>query len=142
MSGFTPDTAMELWLQGDASSVPEARGASHLFIEKAGAPWSIIEDDVALVVSELVSNACRHAPGPCRVRLRTTGCETCIVEVWDTSSCLEDVVVRTETMEPDVSLPCGGYGLGIVACLSHEVQVQREQSGKTVQAVLNAPGQP
>ncbi|WP_435260619.1 ATP-binding protein [Streptomyces sp. 1222.5] len=133
----TGEGVMELWLDGNIASVPQARAASHDFIEHAGLPWSQAEDDLDLIVTELVSNACRHAPGPCRVRVCTSDEGVCTVEVWDTDPALPAIPPPGAcTPAEDDAPPCGGYGLGIVALLSRELHVCGDWCGKTVRAVV------
>ncbi|MEV6318625.1 ATP-binding protein [Streptomyces sp. NPDC051776] len=114
----------------------QARAISHRFAARAGWPLEA-QENLALIVSELVTNACRHAPGPCRIRLQALSGRVA-VEVWDTNPllpCLSipDTDVAVENGEP----PCGGYGLGIVARLSEELLgFAGPAGGKTIRAVV------
>ncbi|WP_223773359.1 ATP-binding protein [Streptomyces sp. 135] len=85
--------------------------------------------DVALVVSELVSNAVQHARGGCRLRVEVSG-DRVTVEVYDTSPA-----------RPRLRKPSGerenGRGLALVRQLAHRLEVvTARQGGKTVRAVL------
>ncbi|WP_435271410.1 ATP-binding protein [Streptomyces sp. 1222.5] len=128
---------LELWLDGARGAVTEARLATQNFAAAVGCSGET-ENDLSLVVSELVTNACRHAPGPCRMRLEADD-ESVTVEVWDSVSCLPNFPTASCT-EPDIcdhtSLRCGGYGLQIVASLCRELKGLLGDDGKTVRAIL------
>ncbi|MFD8227985.1 ATP-binding protein [Streptomyces massasporeus] len=121
-----------VWDDGAACAV-EARRALHAFL--AHAPCSgrtpvpaSLAIDAELVVSELVTNAIRHAPGPCGMVLRLTGDELAIT-VWDTST--EQPVV----MERD-GQRFGGHGMHVVHTVSSEVAVTPLGHGKQITAYL------
>ncbi|MFD5427757.1 ATP-binding protein [Streptomyces sp. NPDC127084] len=85
---------------------------------------------VLIVVSELVGNARRHAPGPCTLRLRADESELDIA-VSDTSPRLP------RAHAPDLSGVRGGWGLRVVTELAGEVRVRPGPgAGKTVCARL------
>jgi anti-sigma regulatory factor (Ser/Thr protein kinase) len=84
--------------------------------------------DAQLVVSELVTNAIRHAPGPCGMILRFCDDEL-VVTVWDGS--LEKPVVR----ERD-GRRFGGHGMHVVHTVSSAVTVAVQDTGKQVMARL------
>ncbi|MFI8105924.1 ATP-binding protein [Streptomyces sp. NPDC086023] len=93
-------------------------------------------DDVLLVVSELVTNACRHAGGADEVRVRLQQGEL-VVEVEDASD------VLPEEPADEAKGESGGYGCQLVTALSdHWGVVPRDGSdqsaegagGKTVYA--------
>ncbi|MEV7417059.1 ATP-binding protein [Streptomyces sp. NPDC089919] len=80
-------------------------------------------DDVLLVVSELVTNACRHAGGADEVRVRWQGGEL-FVEVEDAS----DVVPREPADEAKGET--GGYGCQLVTALADHWGVRpRHEAG-------------
>ncbi|WP_309057123.1 ATP-binding protein [Streptomyces sp.] len=87
-------------------------------------------DIVQLVVSELVTNARRHAPGPFLLTLRVQEREQAVeVTVWDT--------------EPDLPLPrpadptrVGQHGLEIVMALCRSFAIHREPVGKRITATV------
>ncbi|MFE0733925.1 ATP-binding protein [Streptomyces sp. NPDC058855] len=81
-----------------------------------------------LVVSELVTNVRRHAPGPFLLTLEAQS-EAVEVTVWDT--------------EPDLPLPrpadptrVGRHGLEIVMALCRSFAIHREPVGKRITATL------
>ncbi|MEU9015323.1 ATP-binding protein [Streptomyces sp. NPDC048479] len=85
-----------------------------------------------LVVSELVTNACRHATGPREMRLIWHG-RVLLIEVDDASGMFPAVV-------PDAARgPDGGYGLGLVEELVDGWDVLPNSEGKTVQVSMEFP---
>ncbi|WP_220126745.1 ATP-binding protein [Actinomadura madurae] len=125
--------------------VPEVVQQGRLIAESQALQWGLAEEtvqDAVLVVSELLTNAVRATQGQ-PVSLRMVLSEAGLrVEVWDASP------VRPEASAPDLSMPegpvpgdapdPGGWGLGIVECLSAERGVRAELDGKIVWALLNA----
>jgi anti-sigma regulatory factor (Ser/Thr protein kinase) len=83
-----------------------------------------------LIVSELVTNAIRHATGPIRLRLIRHQLLTC--EVSDTSNCVPRVHHARTTDE-------SGRGLLLVAHLSHRRGTRCTPDGKTVWAEQELP---
>ncbi|WP_276147125.1 ATP-binding protein [Streptomyces sporangiiformans] len=88
-------------------------------------------DAVLLVVSELVTNAVRHAGGVTALRL-VDGPGTVTVSVEDASA-VAPQPRHTSAAEP------GGFGWHLVQELSADVQVRIRPEGKTVSAVLPLP---
>ncbi|WP_433456415.1 ATP-binding protein (plasmid) [Streptomyces sp. CA-142005] len=122
----------------DSWVVAHAREASHRFATRLGWPAEAC-DDLVLIVSELVTNACRHAPGPCRLHLEAVlGGIT--VEVWDTNPLVPPMGVRATPLPGTCEVPCGGYGLGIVALLCQELRgFAAPHGGKTIRALVAWP---
>jgi anti-sigma regulatory factor (Ser/Thr protein kinase) len=89
------------------------------------------ERDVILAVSELVTNAVRHAPGPLRLVL-TAHTGAILIEVSDTSRALP-------AARPSSRAGQGGYGLRMLAAMSGELSAQADERGKTVGLRLPRP---
>lgn len=104
------------------------------WLPAASADKRAAAEDVLLVVSELVTNACLHAEGPDRLLI-----------AWDNK------VIRVEVADKGAGQPAprtphragrpGGHGMFIVQrlCLDWGVQRTPGQVGKTVWAELGAP---
>ncbi|MER6282594.1 ATP-binding protein [Streptomyces sviceus] len=84
--------------------------------------------DAELVVSELISNVLRHAPGPCALTLRLTGTELSI-SLYDTSP-------HAPVVQPPDRRRVGGHGLHLVHSVSDRVVVTPRGSGKQITAHL------
>ncbi|WP_369386989.1 ATP-binding protein [Streptomyces sp. CG1] len=86
--------------------------------------------DAQLVVSELLTNAARHAPGPCALRLELTPAGAALrVSVTDTST-------EPPRRRPPDPLRIGGHGLFLVAMLSRGLEVTWLPHGKRVTATV------
>lgn len=93
-----------------------------------------LNDDVALVVSELATNAMVHAQTPFTVSLQVT--QTLLLTVADGSPA-EPVLVAARVLDP------GGRGLTIVALLSRDWGAyQHPDGGKSVWAEFDLPRRP
>ncbi|MCD0483691.1 ATP-binding protein [Streptacidiphilus sp. ASG 303] len=116
---------------GSPGTVGEARrlAAEHLAAAGAG-PHDA--ERVLLVVSELVTNAVRHAPGPCVLTV-DAGPGAVRVAVQDTSP------VRPDPRPADLSTGTGGFGMHLVAQLSRRLTVEdaAHGTGKSVVAVVD-----
>ncbi|MET9762810.1 ATP-binding protein [Streptomyces sp. NPDC006372] len=125
------------WDDGAASAF-DARLALHAFLAHGPhtAPAMIpasLAVDAELVVSELVTNAIRHAPGPCELILRLFRGKLAIT-VWDSSA------VRPTVRKED-RCRVGGHGLRLVHTVSDRVAVAPHAKGKRITAYLGlAPG--
>ncbi|CAL9466408.1 ATP-binding protein [Streptomyces sp. enrichment culture] len=126
--------------EGQAGVVPLARDFARQalyawgWLPAASAERRAAAEDVLLVVSELVTNACLHAEGP--------------DEMW--ISC-DDKVIRIEVADRGTGQPAprsphragrpGGHGMFIVQrlCLDWGVVRSPGVAGKTVWAELGAP---
>ncbi|MFF3315999.1 ATP-binding protein [Streptomyces sp. NPDC003035] len=85
-------------------------------------------DDLLLVVSELVTNAQRHAGGVIDFRLHVAR-DSATVSVTDASSDVPSYQRHEE-------LTSGGFGWAIVLQLCREVAVSVRPDGKTIRAVV------
>jgi anti-sigma regulatory factor (Ser/Thr protein kinase) len=84
--------------------------------------------DAELTVSELVTNAVLHAPGPCGLIVQLSG-EELTITVWDTST-------EAPTVREDDRRRVGGHGLRLVHAVSDEVVVALHTRGKQITACL------
>lgn len=138
-SGLGPETRT-LALDGASGVVPLARDFTRSalydwgWLPAATADRRAAAEDVLLVVSELVTNACLHADGPEELRVS-----------------LGDKVLRLEVADRGTGAPAprtphragrpGGHGMFIVQrlCLDWGVIRTTGAPGKTVWAELSAP---
>lgn len=91
-------------------------------------------DDVLTVVSELVSNAVRHAGGVTAFRVRRdTG--TVVVEVADASA------VHPRSPGTPAAVP-GGFGWLLVNRLAERTEIRTGPDGKTIRAFFSLAAAP
>jgi anti-sigma regulatory factor (Ser/Thr protein kinase) len=118
-------------LPGRGEAVVQARDQVRDFLtvyNHAVAP-AMLRDSL-LVVSELVTNAVMHAPGPCVLHLDYHD-RVLAVAVRDTSPTLPAARV------PDPAAANGGFGWHLLTHLTSRLEVQpHPEGGKTVTAVL------
>ncbi|WP_189980339.1 ATP-binding protein [Streptomyces capoamus] len=120
-------------LAGDGEEIARARRIAAAFLARVqgehGIPVSQRALDLTqLVVSELVTNACKYAPGPVLLDLRVTG-GVVEVMVWDSDPVLP--VARAADAGR-----VGQHGLEIVMAVSQGFEAQREPVGKRITARL------
>ncbi|MFJ2259078.1 ATP-binding protein [Streptomyces sp. NPDC087844] len=113
------------------AGIADARDAARGFLESLQAEQGIPVSSraigmVQLVVSELVTNARKHAPGPCVMTLEADG-ETVAVTVWDSGTTLPQILA------PDPAR-VGQHGLEIVMAVCRSFEVHREPVGKRIRA--------
>ncbi|MEU6366567.1 ATP-binding protein [Streptomyces sp. NPDC046931] len=118
-------------LDGDGTVIAQARHLAVEFLTRVqtdhGLPVSQRAMDLTqLVVSELVTNARKYAPGPVLLELRITG-DTVEVVVWDSDPVLP--IARAA----DVGR-VGQHGLEIVMAVAQGFEAQREPVGKRITA--------
>lgn len=113
--------------------IAEAREAARQFMTDVQAVHGIPVSNramgaVELVVSELMTNAYKYAPGPCLLDLEVSD-GTVQISVWDTN--------------PTLPAACAGdpgrvgqHGLEIVIALCHSFEIRREPVGKRVRAAV------
>jgi hypothetical protein len=126
-------------LSGGAGCIAEARRHALAFLNQAQVDYPVLvsaraRDLTQLVVSELVTNACKYAPGPVLVEL---GINVHVVDVivWDS----DPVVPAARAADPD---RVGQHGLEIVKVVSQALFVEPQSVGKRITAriPLEPPG--
>ncbi|MEV5735798.1 ATP-binding protein [Streptomyces sp. NPDC052292] len=118
-------------LDGDGADIAQARHLTAEFLTRVqtehGLPVSQRAMDLTqLVVSELVTNARKYAPGPVLLDLRITG-DTVEVMVWDS----DPVLPMARAADAG---RVGQHGLEIVMAVAQGFEAQREPVGKRVTA--------
>ncbi|WP_234352828.1 ATP-binding protein [Streptomyces sp. NRRL B-1140] len=118
-------------LGGDDGCIADARQHAAAFLDQAGEEYGLlitarVRDLTQLVVSELVTNACKYAPGPVLVELGLTA-GAVEVAVWDSGPELP----TARAADPG---RIGGHGLEIVKAVSEGLSVDREAVGKRITA--------
>ncbi|MEU3254850.1 ATP-binding protein [Streptomyces sp. NPDC006997] len=122
-----------VWADG-AARAGDARQTLRAFLGRAlpaSAPRPLragLAVDAILVVSELVTNAVRHAPGPCAMTLELSA-DDLTISVWDTSA-------TAPTVNPRDPHRVGGHGLYLVHTVSDRVAVTVNGTGKWISARL------
>ncbi|MGW2424058.1 ATP-binding protein [Streptomyces sp. NPDC001709] len=114
-----------------AVGIGDARDAVAALLSRVRpAPARRAVQDAQIVVSELVTNAARHAPGPCALHLSLLPDATALrITVTDTSTALPH-------RRPPDPRRIGGHGLHLVAVLSRGLEVTRLPHGKRVTATV------
>ncbi|MFG2352083.1 ATP-binding protein [Streptomyces sp. NPDC048521] len=125
-----PHLAVELD-GGDGGCIAEARDRAGAFLARVqavhGAPVTARTMHLTqLVVSELVTNACKYAPGPVLLRVRVAG-GAVELEVWDS----DPVLPVARAADPG---RVGQHGLEIVMAVVQGFEVRREPVGKRITA--------
>ncbi|MGW8065522.1 ATP-binding protein [Streptomyces ziwulingensis] len=118
-------------LGGDDACIADARNHATAFLDRARAdhrlPVSARAGDLTrLVVSELVTNARKYAPGPVRVELGITA-ERVDVVVWDS----DPTVPAARAADP---ARIGQHGLEIVKAVTEALFIEQEAAGKRITA--------
>ncbi|MEW2520336.1 ATP-binding protein [Actinacidiphila alni] len=135
-----PEAVRRITLAGESGIVPRARDFTRQALREWG--WlpgasperTAAAEDILLVVSELVTNACLHAGGPDELRLRRSP-KSVRLEVVDSGP--GEPAPRT----PHQAGRPGGHGMFIVQrlCLDWGVIRDPDRPGKTVWAELAVP---
>ncbi|MGW2460773.1 ATP-binding protein [Streptomyces sp. NPDC001761] len=125
--------------EGSPAHIAAARELARAFLARVqddhGLPVSErVMGVVQLVVSELVTNACKHAPGPCLVELELSGGGVGIA-VWDTAP----VLPVAKAADPG---RVGQHGLEIVMAVCQGFEVRREPVGKRITASVTLADDP
>ncbi|MFB7085869.1 ATP-binding protein [Streptomyces sp. NPDC056296] len=118
-------------LSGDNGCIAEARHRVAVFLDQARARHGPLisaraTDLSQLVVSELVTNAHKYAPGPVEMELRMDA-DTLTVAVRDG----DPTVPTARTSDPG---RIGQHGLEIVKAVTKDLDIQRESAGKRITA--------
>ncbi|GAA2387803.1 ATP-binding protein [Streptomyces glaucosporus] len=114
---------------GGPETIPAARNFAVGFLDRLRTEYGVpvpsrAVETVRLVVSELVTNVCKYAPGPCLLDLELAG-DTVEITVWDR----ESVLPVARAAEPG---RVGQHGLEIVLALCEGFDVRREPIGKRI----------
>jgi anti-sigma regulatory factor (Ser/Thr protein kinase) len=115
---------------GEPGAIGAARRLAAAFLDDVRTAGTAVGPqcvaDVQLVVSELVTNAVKHAGGPCGVELRLLDRDTVLeIAVWDGSA------HGATVMEPDPER-VGRHGMEIVTALCGGFEVTRIPEGKRI----------
>ncbi|MCX3291766.1 ATP-binding protein [Streptomyces sp. NEAU-H22] len=115
----------------DDTGIAEARDLARSFLTRVQAVHGLPVSGramgmVQLVVSELVTNARKYAPGPCLLTLEIAD-GAARISVWDSSTTLPAILA------PDPSR-IGQHGLEIVAAICVSFAIHREPVGKRITA--------
>ncbi|WAX76444.1 ATP-binding protein [Streptomyces sp. KMM 9044] len=121
-------------LDGDGAWIAEARRLAEAFLTRVRTEDGLTVSSYAvevtqLVVSELVTNARKYAPGSVQLDLRIAG-DTLEVMVRDGST----VLPVAGGANPD---RVGRHGLEIVLAVAQGVDVQPEPTGKRITALVS-----
>ncbi|MGW7461873.1 ATP-binding protein [Streptomyces sp. NPDC054797] len=116
-----------------------ARRAARDFLYEVQAVHGIpvsdrVMDTVQLVVSELVTNTRKYAPGPCLLDLGISD-GAVVISVWDTDPTLP-VAHATNPSRP------GQHGLEIVMAVCRSFEVRREPVGKLIRTTVTLADDP
>jgi anti-sigma regulatory factor (Ser/Thr protein kinase) len=118
-------------LDGADGCIADARHHALAFLDRARADHRLrvpdrVRDIIQLVVSELVTNARKYAPGPVLMELRLTA-DSVDVAVWDN----DPTVPTARPADPD---RIGQHGLEIVKAVTAHLFVEQEPVGKRITA--------
>ncbi|WP_432031504.1 ATP-binding protein [Streptomyces antibioticus] len=121
-------------LSGDDGCIADARHHARAFLDRARTDLRLTVparamDLTQLVVSELVTNARKYAPGPLLMELRITADGVDIV-VWDS----DPTVPAARTADPG---RIGQHGLEIVKAVTEDLFIEQEPVGKRVTARIS-----
>jgi hypothetical protein len=116
-------------LEGSGADIARARHLAADFLERGRIEYGLKAcrrgiDLTQLVVSELVTNARKYAPGPVLMHLVVDG-EAVVVSVWDCDPVLP--LARAADTER-----VGQHGLEIVMAVADEFEARRERVGKSI----------
>ncbi|RST15008.1 ATP-binding protein [Streptomyces sp. WAC05374] len=117
----------------ESEEIAAARDLARTFLESLQAVHGLPVSQramgmVQLVVSELVTNARKYAPGPCLLTLEVAD-GAVEVTVWDSNTVLPAVLA------PDAAR-VGQHGLEIVMAVCRSFEVHREPVGKRIKVAV------
>ncbi|MCX4744637.1 ATP-binding protein [Kitasatospora sp. NBC_01287] len=124
-----------LCLDGLPGSIATARNHARAFLAQIPLRESehTAASDVLVLVSELVTNAVRHAPGPCSLGLVYDG-SSLVIAISDTGPELP------RRRPGDLLTGSGGFGWNVLTSLTKDIHIARHGAdGKTIVAVLPFP---
>ncbi|MFF9869673.1 ATP-binding protein [Streptomyces sp. NPDC013953] len=126
-------------LGGDDGCIANARHHAAAFLDQAGDEHHLpvsarVKDLTRLVVSELVTNARKYAPGPVLMDLRITARAVEVV-VWDS-----DPVVPVARAADAGRI--GQHGLEIVKAVTEDLFMEQEPVGKRITARISLSDTP
>ncbi|MEU3661303.1 ATP-binding protein [Streptomyces sp. NPDC032940] len=128
-----PPVRVSAEYEGSPGDIARGRELARGFLERLRAARGVAVSDravdvVQLVVSELLTNACKYAPGPSLVDLELAD-DRVEVSVWDSDPVLP---------VPAASDPgrIGRHGLEIVMAVCQRFEVHREPVGKRTTAAV------
>ncbi|MFF1443158.1 ATP-binding protein [Streptomyces sp. NPDC058295] len=126
-------------LGGGDGCIAEARRHALAFLDQAEADYPLsvparARELTQLVVSELVTNACKYAPGPVLVELGIT-LHAVDVVVWDS----DPLVPAARAGDPG---RVGQHGLEIVKAVSQSLLIEQQPVGKRITARITLPDPP
>ncbi|WP_329281356.1 ATP-binding protein [Streptomyces sp. NBC_01451] len=118
-------------LDGSGGCIADARHHAIAFLDRAHAVHHLpvsdrVKDLTRLVVSELVTNALKYAPGPVLMELRIDAHAVDVV-VWDS----EPTVPAARGADPG---RIGQHGLEIVEAVTVDLYTERQPVGKRITA--------
>ncbi|BDM74481.1 ATP-binding protein (plasmid) [Streptomyces nigrescens] len=118
-------------LEGDDGCIADARHYALDFLDQAHANHQLAvsaraRDLLQLVVSELVTNARKYAPGPVLMELRVNAVAVDVV-VWDS----DPTVPAARATDPG---RIGQHGLEIVKAVTEALFIEQEPVGKRITA--------
>ncbi|MFE2537268.1 ATP-binding protein [Streptomyces sp. NPDC059371] len=130
-SGSALPVEASLAVGGESSCIGQARRLAALFLarvkNRCGIPVATATVEIVqLIVSELVTNARRYAPGPALLHLWIDG-PLLHVELWDSSP----VLPAAKAPDPE---RIGHHGLEIVRALARTLSIERTSVGKRITA--------
>ncbi|MFD9324064.1 ATP-binding protein [Streptomyces sp. NPDC060053] len=126
-------------LDGDNGCIADARRHAVAFLDRAHADHHLpvparARDLTQLVVSELVTNALKYAPGPVLMELRIT-VRVVDVVVWDS----DPRVPAARSVDPG---RIGQHGLEIVKAVTEALLIDQEPVGKRITARITLADPP